>query len=300
MSVLTDTRAVLAHAALHCNLNTVDLPAAEAFYTEALGLLARMRSVSTSTDATPMGLGTDTASTTVFLYDHRGPRAAPALELVGWERPATAMAGPVERGFVALGFRVDALPATVARLQALGHTAEEIAPVRVQGVARSAVRLVDPDGVPVEVVAIPAGGTSDTDGAALAYTRLACADLERTIRWYRGVGFEVRARARATAALVLPEDPTFSLELTERPAPTGTARAANSQGLYRLALAVEDVTAAHALLAARGAVPDPVFIPMPDTPTGGFTVLFLADPDGTVVEFVERPRSAVRRPASPV
>jgi hypothetical protein len=35
---------------------------------------------------------------------------------------------------------------------------------------------------------------------------------------------------------------------------------------------------------------------MPDTPTGGFTVLFMADPDGSVVELVERPRSTVRRP----
>jgi hypothetical protein len=58
----------------------------------------------------------------------------------------------------------------------------------------------------------------------------------------------------------------------------------------------------------RGDVADPVEIPMPDTPTGGFTVLFLADPDGTVVELAERraPRSrgrrsplTTRRPGSP-
>jgi hypothetical protein len=46
-------------------------------------------------------------------------------------------------------------------------------------------------------------------------------------------------------------------------------------------------------------MPEPVHIPMPDTPTGGFTVLFLRDPDGVVVEFVHRPRSSVRRPTAP-
>ncbi|MEX5636855.1 hypothetical protein [Parafrankia sp. FMc2] len=46
-------------------------------------------------------------------------------------------------------------------------------------------------------------------------------------------------------------------------------------------------------------MPEPLFIPMLDTPTGGFTVLFLADPDGAVVELVERPRSQVRRPTEP-
>jgi hypothetical protein len=46
-------------------------------------------------------------------------------------------------------------------------------------------------------------------------------------------------------------------------------------------------------------VPDPWFFAMPDVPTGGFTALFLADPDGVVVELVERPRSAVRRPTEP-
>jgi pimeloyl-ACP methyl ester carboxylesterase len=68
--------------------------------------------------------------------------------------------------------------------------------------------------------------------------------------------------------------------------------------------------AAAALVAdgRRGDVADPVEIPMPDTPTSGFTVLLLADPDGTVVELAERraPRSrgrrsrlTTRRPGSP-
>jgi catechol 2,3-dioxygenase-like lactoylglutathione lyase family enzyme len=82
----------------------------------------------------------------------------------------------------------------------------------------------------------------------------------------------------------------------------GASRPANTQGLYRMALAVDDVRAAAGALAADGRcgkVPETVTIPMPDTPTGGFTVLFLADPDGAVVELAERPRSQVRRPSAP-
>ena len=46
-------------------------------------------------------------------------------------------------------------------------------------------------------------------------------------------------------------------------------------------------------------VAEPEFIPMVDTPTGGFTVVVLTDPDGVVAELVARPRSEVRRPAEP-
>ncbi|SHN16306.1 VOC family protein [Cryptosporangium aurantiacum] len=298
MSTPTTTEVVLAHAALHCNLNTVDLAAAEAFYTEALGLRARMRSISVSTDGTPMGLGPDTASTTAFLWDHRGPRAAPALELVGWERPATVPAETAPRGFVAVGFRVNSLPAAGDRLRSAGAAVDEVPPVPVRGSLRSALRTVDPDGVTVEIVEV---ADADDSTAALSHLRVYCTDLARATGWYEGIGFVVGATGAGTASVALPEDPTFSLELTEHPAAPQTDRAANTQGLYRIALAVDDVRAAHAVLAERtDGVPEPVFIPMPDIPTGGFTVLFLADPDGAVVELVERPRSAVRRPVLPV
>jgi catechol 2,3-dioxygenase-like lactoylglutathione lyase family enzyme len=134
-----------------------------------------------------------------------------------------------------------------------------------------------------------------------------CRDLEATIAWYGGIGWEVRARGAGaegpTASLVLPEDPTFSLEFEQfGDLPAGAPRPANVQGLYRIAVAVDDVRAAHAALVAGkalGIVPEPVTFAMPDIPTGGFTVLFLTDPDGAVVELVERPRSTVRRPREP-
>src|SRR5690606_12012678 len=79
-------------------------------------------------DATAMGLGTGTRSVTTFLYDRRGPRAAPALELVDWESPATTPATPehAPSGFAAVGYRVPSLRSLRARLEALGHPVSEV------------------------------------------------------------------------------------------------------------------------------------------------------------------------------
>ncbi|MFF1732111.1 VOC family protein [Streptomyces sp. NPDC058247] len=101
-----------------------------------------------------------------------------------------------------------------------------------------------------------------------------------------------------TAAVGLPNDPTFTVELNQwhTPEPVGPVPdRAHTQGLYRIALACEDVNAAHAGLARDPSFGcgDPVWIPLPGTPLGGLTVMFLRDPDGVVVELVERPRSAL-------
>ncbi|MCU1616293.1 MAG: hypothetical protein JWO98_3833 [Frankiales bacterium] len=297
-----------AHAVMHCNLNTVDVERAAAFYMAVLDVEPRMRSVSTDGDSTFMGLGTSTASVTTFLYDRRGPRAAPALELVGWSRPATEPAGPdtLPPTFTAVGFRVADLRPVVARLAAIGAPVERVEHgATVRGSVWPAVRTVDPDGVPVEVIEVPPAA-DDPPAAAFSHERVRSTDLDRTADWFGALGWTVRARGTAEGggglSLVLPEDPTFSLELRRLPPPSGVPRRANTQGLYRMALAVEDVAAAHRSLVAGSAVgdvPEPEFVPMPDTPTGGFTVMFLDGPDGAVVELVSRPRSAVRRPREP-
>lgn len=288
-----------AHAVLHCNLNTVDVVRSATFHLAAFGGEPRMRSLSTDSDANPMGISnSSTASVTSFLYDSRGPRAAPALELVGWLRPLTEPTDEAAN-FAALGYRVSSLAVIRARLDTIGASA--VADKRsVRGEVRPALRLTDPDGVVIEVVEIPADDSRRT--AVLSHERMRCSDLERTITWYRGLGWEVRARNGSTASLVLPEDPTFSLEFEQNAELSDKPRPANTQGLYRVALAVDDVRAAHASLVAEGVlgdIPEPVPIPMPDVPTGGFTVLFLRDPDDAMVELVERPRNAVRRPTEP-
>ncbi|WP_067662630.1 VOC family protein [Nocardia miyunensis] len=298
-----------AHAVLHCNINTLALDRATAFHMLAFGMDPRMRSVGTDDDSAVMGLGSSTASTTTFLYDRRGPRAAPALELVGWTRPRTEPAEPrlAPSGFLALGYRVASLEIFQARLAAIGFAATEAAGgVPVRGTLRRALRLTDVDGVVVEIAEIPSAADDPSRAVLLSHQRMRCSDLTATIAWYGGLGWEVWARGEgaqgSTASLVLPEDPTFSLEFEQLPQAAGAPRPANTQGLYRIALAVDDVREAHAALvrnAVLGVVPDPVTFPMPDIPTGGFTVLFLTDPDGAVVELVERPRSTVSRPREP-
>lgn len=288
-----------AHAAMHCNLNTMDLDAAEAFYLVVAGKEPRFRSVGKGQDATMMGLGDSTDSLTAFVWDERGPRAAPALELVAWSKPETTPAPAGERaGFRAIGYRVPDLAARRAALSALGEVVER--EVTVRGQSRVAITLVDPDGVSVEVIETK-GPDLEGTGPALAYERLRVSDLQRALDWYAVIGFSPVHIGSTTASIVLPEDPTFSLELSEDTTVSGAPDRANEQGLYRIALAVEDVEiAAAALQALEPATPGPVFIPMEDTPTGGYTVLFLTDPDGTVVELVGRPRAEVRRPLSPV
>jgi len=297
-----------AHSVMHCNLNTVDGARAAGFAMAVFGLDPRMRSVSTDDDSTSMGMGRSTASVTTFLYDRRGPRAVPAVEFVEWRRPVTEPAdeGMRPSAFVALGYRVPSLSRLEKRLTALGYEATPVAGgLRVRGGIWPGLTVSDPDGVTIEVAEIPPAA-ADPAGGLTSHERMRCTDLARSIAWYGSIGWTVRARGTDDGtpwvSLVLPEDPTFSLELQERAGTAdGAPRRANTQGLYRIALAVEDVREAHAALVRESGeqVPEPNFIPMPDTPTGGFTVLFLADPDGAVVELVERPRSQVRRPQEP-
>ncbi|MFI7194212.1 VOC family protein [Nocardia nova] len=282
----------------------MDQARAEAYYTTLFEVVPRMRSTGKGVDATCMGMPSSIDSETVFLYDQRGPRAAAALELVEWQAPATAALrlSPGTPGLAAIGYRVPSLSRTRRRLAEAGHDPVKVAGGSlVRGAHRPAVRVQDPDGVVVELVEIESA-PSDPQTALISHERLSCSDLPASLRWYSRIGFAERARGEDWVSLILPEDPTFSLELEQAP-PSAVApqRAANTQGLYRMALAVDDVRAAHAALAAAGhpGLQQPSFIPMPDVPTGGFTVLFLADPDGVVVELVDRPRTEVRRPSEP-
>ncbi|MDH3047226.1 VOC family protein [Gordonia alkanivorans] len=286
------------HAVLHCNVNTARLAESAEFLTR-LGLVERMRSVTDDSDGRPLGLGEHTSSTTLFHYDGRGPRSAPAIELVGWRDPPVAAresAGDQSwLGFEAIGLRATKPAALLA-------DATDRAQVVVRGRSMTAWVTSDPAGERVELVEVDPGGLVDEPaGAKFSHVRLVSSDLARTASWWALIGFEpIPGGPAGTLSLVAAEDPTFSIEYRLDAQGLRPPWRANTAGLYRIALAVEDVARAHSALVALGAdLPDPVFIPMVDTPTGGFTVLFLTDPDGAVVELVARPRSQVRRPAQP-
>jgi catechol 2,3-dioxygenase-like lactoylglutathione lyase family enzyme len=284
-----------ASGALHCNLNVRTLAGASGVY-QALGLRVRMRSRAEGQDASAMGLGEATDSEAWFLYDGRGGRAAPAVELVEWIEPKTsgeAYAHPGEVGMQALGFDVPDVE------QAVGAVTAQGAKVRPGGAPDIGAVVLDADGVALELSAAP------VDSPVLRYARIVCADLERSVRWYGLLGFDpvgTEGRIRWDHAgqvtdvverrVCLAGPSPLELRLTAWPShpPTAAHSWANDRGLFRMALAVPDVRAA--VEAARRSdyieASDATLIPLPGTPLGGLWVSFFRDPDGVMVEYVER------------
>ena len=103
---------VQVHSLLHTNLNTVDVSAAAAFYAELLELRPGMKTARTAADGRALGVAGAPVTECWFLYDHRGPRTAPAVEVLEWETPATTGAHPAEPhhiGISSLGYAVPSL-----------------------------------------------------------------------------------------------------------------------------------------------------------------------------------------------
>jgi catechol 2,3-dioxygenase-like lactoylglutathione lyase family enzyme len=279
---------------LHCNLNVASLAAAVPVY-EALGLTVKMRSRALDQDSTALGIPRTTASDAWFLYDHRGGRGGPAVELVEWVDPVTAgsaYADPTHVGMWGLGFEVADPAAVGASLLAAGASPCEERP------ASTAASVTDADGVALELVA------GDGPSATLRHVRMTCTSIDATARWYEQLGFEVDDERTSPwtrpggevvdvceRPVTLAGPPGLTLRLTQWPAPA-SSRAhgeANHRGLFRMAFAVPD--AAAAVAAAREAAveaSDATWIPLPGTPLGGVWVSFLVDPDGVMVELVER------------
>ncbi|WP_109526596.1 MULTISPECIES: VOC family protein [Nocardia] len=308
----SDRRAVRVHSLLHANLNTADLGAAVAFYGDTFQLAPGMKTTRGPADGRALGIDGMPVSETWFLYDQRGPRCAPALEVLEWETPPTVgefPSDPHHLGLAAVGYAVPDLDATRRRLSDSGYAPVLFDSWSVGGRDRRALRVVGPDGVPVELVA----GACVDDAPQFSHIRLNCSHLQSSIDWYARLGFRPLATPRRVeldatglglgevsllvVALTIPDDPSVTLELTwwERPFFVGgTPVVANHRGLYRLALGVDDVIAdREELVRSWPEIPQPQFVELPGTKIGGVTVLFLRDPDGVVIELVGRPRSAM-------
>ncbi len=274
-------------------------------YRDALDLAVRMRSGGAGQDGRPLGFSGEVETEAWFLFDHRGGRAGPAVEIVEWTVPRTAGCVPPEPshlGIQALGFGVPVVDEYRDRMVRQGATPtgwrlDGPDGVGVDGVAR------DVDGAAVELV-----GRAQAPGPTLQHVRLNCSDVTATTRWYEGLGLVCRgpvATARwhdgdvgpgtdvIVQRLVPAVEHSFELHLTSWPpaAPAGRRRpdGANRRGLFRQALAVDDLRAATTVSAAGVPLPEPVYVPLPGTALGGLWVAFLRDPDGVTVELVERP-----------
>jgi lactoylglutathione lyase len=113
-------------------------------------------------------------------------------------------------------------------------------------------------------------------------------DLERSLAFYRGVGYEVIGSVPETGIghltmLKLPDDDFVSLELVHDPA-AGAVELGT--GLSHLVVQVENMDDAVARLAAAGIdAEDPV---SPDG-SGDFRTAWITDPDGRRIELVQWP-----------
>ena len=140
----------------------------------------------------------------------------------------------------------------------------------------------------------------------MSHVGLAVSDLEASIRFYRdGLGFELGPRFEAgdeVAGLSEVEPPAkmtsqyltkdgFRLELLdwERPAVQGhPSRRRNQLGLTHLSFEVDDVEATEERLLGLGGAPIEGARIRLDRDPAAITVVFLADPDGTRIELLQR------------
>lgn len=110
-------------------------------------------------------------------------------------------------------------------------------------------------------------------------------DLDRSLAFYRAVGYDVLGTVPETdfgslTMLKLPDDPFVSLEIVHDPdRPVGDTSAVN-----HLVIQTDDLSGTIAALEAKGVTADPVT----DHGEGMFTS-WLTDPDGYRIELVQWP-----------
>lgn len=140
----------------------------------------------------------------------------------------------------------------------------------------------------------------------MTHVGICVADVARSIEFYRDrLGFAYRSELRVQGepsdtllrlrgvdlqAVYLERDGT-RIELLHYAAPDtagdGSVRAMNARGLTHLSLRVDNLRETLAMLRAAGVcVLDETLIEIPDF---GAAAIFIADPDGTLIELVQSP-----------
>jgi lactoylglutathione lyase len=136
-----------------------------------------------------------------------------------------------------------------------------------------------------------------TSAATFDHVGISVADLGTAADWYcaalglaREFEFEVPQAALRGAMLLSPAG--YRVELLERagsaaagPAPAGPDEAALQRGYGHMCLDVADVDAAHARLLAAGAADR---MPPRAAPEPGVRMAFVADPEGNLIELIDR------------
>jgi catechol 2,3-dioxygenase-like lactoylglutathione lyase family enzyme len=284
----------------------------------ALGMQERMRSEVSTRSGALLGLDRDVTGIATFLYDARGPRVSPAIEVHGWFDPVPEgepYTTPNQVGIQAIGIAVPDAEVGVSAITRLG--CKQIGKSEGSSVVFSdpTILVRDERGVGIDVVSRPDVAASE---CVMGHIRLTCSDLERSLAWYSQIGWEVVQPAVRcetpggvfgldqasvelnVARMRLPDEPT-ELLLTEwlSPRSTGTHyEHANHLGLFRMALGVDDTRKIYDEATRDGWS---FHAPPMNRKIGGTNIpdMWIAmtrDPDNIPVEFVERPRSAFRDP----
>ncbi|GAB4999173.1 hypothetical protein MAHJHV65_46160 [Mycobacterium avium subsp. hominissuis] len=302
---------------LHVNLNAASAAETGAFYEGILGLRARMQTdASVPCGGEMLGLAGQILTDSRFYYGQGGGRNGCALEVIEWRDPGLVPAnqpeGEARLGIHAVAIAVTDLAVVKGRLRA--HASDFGQEVQGLITGQPAVLVRDPNGSIVEITQAPPG-----QGPTFGGILLTASDIDAAVDFLVALGFGVleptqpvhvaaeRLSLRTTtsplscrvARLALPEDADrFTVRVVEVAdvGLSGAPASANTQGLYRCALRVEDVNAALATLpAAVEVTAGPIYCPLPGTKIGGLTIAFLRSPDGVVFEYVERPASHFSR-----
>ena len=290
---------------------------AATFFVEGLKMKSTMRTTDEYSPGAILGMDHDVRSVANFVYDRRGPRISPAIEVQGWYDPAPVgepSRDPFEVGIKALGFAVPSADEAIERLTAMGCTvvADGSSPFDTRHAT-----LVDPRQVTLEVVEDATLGADDTQ---MHHLRVTVGNLDEALEFYDMLGFDVVERGHVTdsrfvghrsddgdgdgevdgdfARLRLPDEP-FELRLIQWNSPAGHGHhyaEPYHAGIYRAAVGVDDTRAAYERLSAGGAVFDrpPMEVELSGTPVPEMWITFISDPNGIPFEFVQRPRAAFK------
>jgi catechol 2,3-dioxygenase-like lactoylglutathione lyase family enzyme len=280
------------------------------FFVEQLSMRNTMSSPIERGSGALLGLEGEVESGASFLYDERGPRVSPAIEVQAWVDPplvGSPIDDPTEVGIRSLGLTVPDVDDVTERLRAF-HCV-------VAGAGESAfgnrwVTIRDPTGVTIDLVedgVLPVGHTR------MRHLRITVNDLAKSLPWYEGLGFEVVDRtpiddaeflgldgvATAEAVRLRLPDEAFEAMLIQWNRPPSHGRHVsepNHAGLFRAAVGVDDTRASFDAMSAAGWTFDrrPARVELHGTPVPDMWICFISDPDGIPYEFVQRPREAFR------
>jgi catechol 2,3-dioxygenase-like lactoylglutathione lyase family enzyme len=295
---------------LHICYCCADVDPVTAFMVEGLKMKAVMRTTDEYGPGTILGLDYQVRSVAQFVYDRRGPRVSPSIEIQGWIDPSPVgepSLDATEIGVKALGWAVPSVDDAVARLSGIGCTVVSDGSSEIDD--RQAV-LRDPLGVTLELVEDAALAE---DASQMHHLRITVTDLQKSIPFYEMLGFEILERIKLTdgsfvgapvevdaecARLRLPDEP-FEVRLVQWNSPAAHGHHPTDPfhaGLFRAALGVDDTRASYEYLTGAGEtfLRPPMSVELSGTPVPDMWITFIADPDGVPYEFVQRPRSAFR------